>query len=281
MSSFSERMGFKAARTLLQADELDPETRLEVWNVLALLPKFLSNVSTSHESQVLEALWVGPLSKARDEFPPYSSFVYSDVKDVVLNGPFPDAMDLIEAMVKKLSASTHPRVEKMSEMVAGALNGVFERFLVSYRFIGHEMAKIDSSTESAAVTDALEDVQGVSGSRHSLDRAIGLLSDRATPDYPNSIKESISSVESLVKHLTGANTLGAGLKKLRSSGVVIHPSLEQAWLKMYGWTSDEDGIRHGGVEAAVANQELAKYVLVTCAAFLSYLTEAGRKAGLL
>jgi hypothetical protein len=49
---------------------------------------------------------------------------------------------------------------------------------------------------------------------------------------------------------------------------------------MYGWTSDEDGLRHGGIEAADASQDLAKYVLVTSAAFASYVIEIGRKANL-
>lgn len=89
-------------------------------------------------------------------------------------------------------------------------------------------------------------------------------------------------MEAVVKKVTGANDdLAAGLKKLENAGLSIHPALKGAWLKMYGWTSDEDGIRHGGIDAADADQALAKYVLVTCSAFVSYLIEEGRKAGLL
>lgn len=117
--------------------------------------------------------------------------------------------------------------------------------------------------------------------RHSLDRAVELLADRTTPDYPNSIKESISAVEAIVKKITGEGTLGAGLKKLEAAGLTIHPALRGAWSQMYGWTSDDNGIRHAGIEAANADQALAKYMLVTCSAFVSYLVVEGNKVGLL
>ena len=39
--------------------------------------------------------------------------------------------------------------------------------------------------------------------------------------------------------------LGAGLNNLEAAGLAIHPALRGAWSKMYGWTSDESGIRHG------------------------------------
>lgn len=128
---------------------------------------------------------------------------------------------------------------------------------------------------------ASEDASSVAGARHALERATSLLADRETPDYPNSIKESISAVEAVIKKVTGKGELSKGLMELESAGLTIHPALRSAWLKMYGWTSADDGIRHGGIEAADADQALAKYVLVTCSAFVSYLIEEGRKIGLL
>lgn len=81
--------------------------------------------------------------------------------------------------------------------------------------------------------------------------------------------------------MSGENDLAAGLKKLDSAGLTVHPALKQAWMKMYGYTSDESGVRHGAIEAATVDQSLAKYMLVTCSAFVSYLIEEGRKAKLL
>ena len=77
------------------------------------------------------------------------------------------------------------------------------------------------------------------------------------------------------------STLGAGLKKLETAGVSIHPALRLGWDKLYGWASDESGVRHGSIDAASVDQSLAKYMVVASSAFVSYLIEEGRKASLL
>lgn len=115
-----------------------------------------------------------------------------------------------------------------------------------------------------------------------LKKATELFSRRPLPDYENSIKESISAVEavcSIITGLSGKNaTLGKTIKKLKDYGVHIHPSMENAFSSMYGYTSDEDGIRHGGIDFKWAPAEDAKYMLVSCSAFVNYLIEKWSKA---
>ena len=60
-----------------------------------------------------------------------------------------------------------------------------------------------------------------------------------------------------------------------------HPALQQAWEKMYGWTSDADGIRHAAIEESDSEQATAKYMLVACSAFVSYVIESGKKTDLI
>ena len=56
------------------------------------------------------------------------------------------------------------------------------------------------------------------------------------------------------------------------NGVQIHPAMKQGFLKLYGYTSDKGGIRHaeGLFESDVTFEE-AKYMLVSCCAFINYL----------
>lgn len=108
------------------------------------------------------------------------------------------------------------------------------------------------------------------GTRDHLEKALTLLSDRKKPDYANSIKESISALESLVQELLGEKgTLGQLIDELD-----VHPALKKGWKCFYGWTSDEGGIRHGKfgevLEPGVAE---AKYMLVTTSAFINYFVE--------
>ena len=68
-------------------------------------------------------------------------------------------------------------------------------------------------------------------------------------------------------------TLGNTLKKLKANGVVIHSAMKAGFEKMYGYTSDTDGIRHGGIDFTNAPAEDAKYMLISCSAFVNYLVE--------
>jgi hypothetical protein len=59
-------------------------------------------------------------------------------------------------------------------------------------------------------------------------------------DYANSIKESISAVEALCQIIIEDEnaTLGKAIKKLKEKGVIIPPVLEEAFNKLYGYTSN-------------------------------------------
>lgn len=108
-----------------------------------------------------------------------------------------------------------------------------------------------------------------------------MFAERKKPDYENSIKESISAVEAMCCIITGLDgknaTLGTTLKKLREKGVHIHSAMEKAFSSLYGYTSDEDGIRHGGIDFTNAPSEDARYMLISCSAFINYLLEKWRK----
>lgn len=107
--------------------------------------------------------------------------------------------------------------------------------------------------------------------RAHLRRALELLSDRASPDYRNSIKESISAVESLVVSALGTKgTLGQLLKKI-DEDVALHPALCAAFSNLYGYTSDEDGIRHAILELQNIGFGEAKFFLVVSSAFVNFV----------
>lgn len=281
MASFSERYGYKAPRSVVQRDDLDEDTRMDTWNVLHAFRRLdqMRFHADEHENFCV-GIWTGHFRFAGDAYTG-TTHLWSEVKGVVLRGPWNEVFDLLEAVVRAAGRSFGGSMSNVDSAITSAMNGVFEKDLVGYRFLDKKIAPVSSEFEAKAISDALDAVGQLDGARHSLKRAVELLSDRQSPDYPNSIKESISSVEAVVATVTGAGSLGAGLSRLEQAGVSVHPALRAAWSKMYGWTSDANGIRHAGVEAADADQAIARYMLVTCSAFVSYVVEAGRKASLL
>ncbi len=108
-----------------------------------------------------------------------------------------------------------------------------------------------------------------------LKNAMQLFSDRQNPDYRNSIKDSIIAVESMCRHITGNSkaTLGECLSVLEKNEIKLHKSLKNAFSTLYGYSSDDGAFRHGNVEFANPQIEDARFMLVTCSAFVNYLSE--------
>ena len=69
-----------------------------------------------------------------------------------------------------------------------------------------------------------------------------------------------------------SQTLAPALKSLERSGT-LHPALKEAFTKLYGYTSDEQGIRHAdlGQDSANVGMNEAVFMLGACASFSSYL----------
>ena len=157
-----------------------------------------------------------------------------------------------------------------------------EKELSAYRFIGDSIGEITNEAEISAIEAVLADSSPFAGINGHLQNALEKFTDRKNPDYRNSIKESISAVESMARLITGDSkaTLGKAIKRLKDKGLVLHPALEDAWSKLYGYTSDAGGIRHAMLEESTIRSSDAKYMLVSCSAFVSYLLELSREAGL-
>jgi hypothetical protein len=104
--------------------------------------------------------------------------------------------------------------------------------------------------------------------------AISLFSKKPEPDYRNFIKEAVSAVESVARVVTGnpKATLGDALKRINDK-MTIHPALRDAMNKLYGYTSDEGGIRHAMLEESNIDEAEAKFMIVACSAFVNFCVQ--------
>lgn len=180
--------------------------------------------------------------------------------------------DFIEKYLNKCEKEKADRMEKK-------FNKILKEEASAYRILNKEVIPVTNKME----LETIEEVEnsGYESVNIHIKKALSLYADRKNPDYENSIKESISAVESMCCIITGMkgsqSTLGKTLKKLTTSGVHIHPALVNAFESIYGYTSDEDGIRHGSIDFSNAPSEDAKYMLISCSAFINYLIEKYNK----
>ena len=92
-------------------------------------------------------------------------------------------------------------------------------------------------------------------------------------DYPGAVREGIHAVESVARQIDpNVKTLEPALRTLERSGS-LHPALKKAFSNLYGYTSDEQGIRHALIDSPQPNvgRDEAVFMLGACASFSSYL----------
>jgi len=281
MESFSQRKGLKPVKSVIQVDSMDEDLRNGLWNTLFLFYWDLLNskkygylISYYEEMNILfKRLWHLYFKWPLDTLDDYWPITHKQIKDIFFNFTWDEVYSFIAFV-----ANNHPDDDWNSKFM-DACNEVLERELSAYRFVGGVITQITSEEEINEIEEAL-DIPLKPVSNH-LKTALDLLANRKSPDYRNSIKESISAVESICKIIAGKDkaTLGNTLKVIDKK-VELHPALKKAFESLYGYTSDADGIRHALMDKSNLDFEDAKFMLVSCSAFINYLVVKSSKAGI-
>ncbi len=188
---------------------------------------------------------------------------FEHIRDAFFHSKYNEVYDFLEFTIDYFGV--------LRANLTKALNYVLERECAGYRIVSGVVTDIIDDQEIAALEEALQDSH-FAGVQAHLQRALELYTDRKNPDYRNSIKESISAVESLCCVITGNDkaSLGDALLELENSGK-IHGALKSSFSSLYGYTSDADGIRHAMMEEPDLSGADAKFFLLSCTSFTNYL----------
>lgn len=173
-------------------------------------------------------------------------------------------------VIEKYLEYVNPRVK---EQIKNEFDKILAEERSQYRIVEYKVVPNFNDIELGEINN----VKGTpfeSVNKH-IQKAISSFSDRQRPDYANCIKDSISAVEAMCCHITSNDnaTLGKALSELEKAGIKIHSALVTGFKSLYGYSSDQGGIRHGNVEFEEPKYEDARYMLVTCTAFINYLYE--------
>lgn len=152
------------------------------------------------------------------------------------------------------------------------LAGAFVTVRAAYRIVDNQIIAIGTEQQAEAFEAAVAtaEVEGASAARRHL---VSAGSELRAENWAGSVRESIHAVEAMALRLApGAKTLGSALAELEKGGH-LHGSLKSAFGALYGYSSDEEGIRHALVfeEEAQVDEADALFMLGACASFVSYL----------
>lgn len=264
--AFADRNEITKINTIIQKDSLDDRTRNSIVNIIDVMLEICREKLglTETYSYIFKYIFY----VTADEIPYYAG----DKRKVIVEGvkkdwTYSDIFSFLEAFLDWYIEKT------FDDEVYSIFNTVFEKECVGYRFINGKVTDIIDSEEIKEIEEALD--TEYSACKKSITKALNLLYDRENSDYSNSVKESISAIESMCNIILGTknSTLGEALNKLEKNGLKIHGAMKNAFSALYGYTSDKSGIRHNlGVDEKTTFEE-AKYMLVSCSAFLNYLIQ--------
>ena len=266
---FSQRIGARPPRTS-GLSEATTNLRMALWNALyeVALPAVDTRIGYAELNARSRAIWIHVgwrVDTIGDSSP---EFLRGILSKHWFSCEWPEFFDLLEFLARLIAPSDGNREGN----VFIPLNGILEREGCAYRFVAEELAPLTNQTEMDAVTAAAE--SAIPAVAQHIRDSLRFLPPAANASPRNSIKESISAVEAALKNLTGqpSATLTEGLKAFEAKNGALHASLRSGLIKLYGYTSDEGGVRHALVdEASNVNVDDARFMIVACSAFSNYL----------
>lgn len=202
------------------------------------------------------------LKQRASSFANDSKLTKEKIGRLISESSYEGLFDLVEFFARHPNCSSFLRVD---------LADAFKSARAAYRIIDNQIVAIGTQEEAGSFERAIsmsESTGALASRKHLIGAGMALRSG----NWADSVRESIHAVEAAARRVNpNARTLGEALKILEKSGY-IHGSLKSAFEKLYGYTNDEDGIRHALSDSEARVDEVdALFMLGACASFVSYL----------
>lgn len=274
-NKFSEKYGYIKPRDVLQIENIDSRLKNRIWNII--FNRIFDLIETTG-IQIKYKRDTNLINRIHDEFfgTTYKANAYKDDEISKLRSLYNSMewftiYDFIEELVFLHYDEEIKRLFKIS------LNHILEEEMAAYRFIDDCIAPIIDEVEINEIEEVFN-CQFNPVKAH-LSKALELLSDRENPDFTNSIKESISAVESMVNIFSGTTNVALN-RAINNLVFDIDKNFTKGMINLYSWTSSADGIRHANSNDEIKSAfDEAKYMVVSCSAFINYLILKHEKSG--
>jgi hypothetical protein len=245
---FSQRMGLRPVKTTLQVDSIDESLRNQLWNTfIEDFYHYFSDHSFEGDSDrgtICKMIWTDFFGNRVDLIPALASGrvtargVLKYIEEWFFNNAtWEEVYDFIEHL-SEIDSLTHNR-----SGFTDSCNHVLKKELSEYRILNQTIVQITTEEEIVAIEEALASTDAFKSVNLHLATALKFLAEKQSPDYRNSIKESISAVEAFCKMIAEDDkaTLGKALAIIEKQ-YNLHPTLKEAYSKIYRYASDAGGI---------------------------------------
>ena len=277
--TFSQRQGYDPMPEPMRLEEISDALRREVWNETRRLLQSMPHTSTwfyGEGALFVEYVLGRFLKRPEDEINNRSSSVFDLFKNIIFGSKFNIFLDFIEIILYENSTNKSEFVRRIYDIFDIHTAAYWlDLSCFPYRFFPRSDKAQGDATRSAIETLRESDMEGASA--HLRQAATHINAGQ----FADSIADSIHAVESVARTINPkTKTLGPALDSLQKNGLLKHPALKEAFSKLYGYTSDEQGIRHALLDKPSPDVDLdeAMFMFGACASFAAYLVNKHRKA---
>jgi hypothetical protein len=272
--TFGQRQGLEAMPSQLSLGTLSPQLRALLWD--AIHKSYMDHVKIrsgavslryllSPWTDLIRDYWIRRMFRNADEVGDWS-WGLKLVKSIATSEDYLVVFNFVQFLLER---------DDVPNGLSGAIQIALHESRAAYRVIDRLMVPVASDEQANAVQIALATV-ATSPAKGAATHLRNAASHLTLGRWSDSIRESISAVEGVAKSIEPtADTLGPALAKLKTS-ISLNPTLASAFGKLYGYSSDEKGIRHALVfddQAAVTERD-ALFMFGSCASFVAFLVSA-------
>ena len=273
--TFSQAQGYEGLPGPLALGEISEDARLDLWDLL-------------HRSAIGGLAYPYPvLAKIRIEWRNIAPKLHRDFSKIPLD-QFDSRSLAFSELYRKGILEYFPfnRVFDFLQIVmrhdecppdfVEAVQEIFESRQLAYRIDTNgppTILPMATKQEGEAISEAISTFQkeGLGGPETHLRQSAEHINQG---NWSDSIRESVHAVESIARILApkATNSLKPALDALERKHP-IHPALKLGFERIYGYTSDEEGIRHPLLDSSESpsGRDEAVFMLGSCASFASYL----------
>lgn len=283
--TFSQAEGIDPLPQPTAIGELSVSARTRFWNITyESLSRSAQHFFNSADRELLDP-WATLLYdyhtlhmvKPADEFTTEYGKWSQEIKSFFLNGNYNHVFDFLQFILRHRSV---PR--GFRHAVARVLRNCMCAYTVVNNGSSTTIVPIAIPEQRESIQKAFNVLQSgpFEGAQLHLRKSAEHINNA---NLAGSVRESIHAVESVARRLDGAaaSSLKPALDSL-SRRVALHGAFKKGIENLYGYTSDEDGIRHALLEdQANVDTVDAVFLFGACASFAAYLVNKARIAGLL
>lgn len=240
--TFEQAEGAEPLPSQLATRTISQELRVALWDLVLQSMVQAKHTSSSQGRSHFNTRWQNVLRRKHverdkrfaDQFQNDWHKLKDEVRAIFVKGSYLEVLGLVQWLLRTESLVIAPE----------HVDAILKQCRTAYRVVGGDtIAPITSDEEVSTLQRAFADVRATEfgGAQAHLRNASQLLTESR---YADSIRESVHAVEAVARTLLSEPkiALGDALKKLDKS-LPIHPALKGGFEKLYGFTSDENGIR--------------------------------------